>query len=67
MRIPDIAGIELSEAERLLDSGHWTYSVEVIRPPRDRRGEEEKNRGGLRVLRVEPAGSGALKLIVCRV
>ncbi len=67
MQIPDLAGRELSDAERILDSCDLNYSVEVTGPPRDRRSEEEKERGAYRVLRVDPNGSGSLKLLVCRV
>ena len=63
MPVPDIAGMTLDRALSLLEENGIRCSVEEIRPPRDRRGEEEK--GELRVLRALDE-EGACKLIVCR-
>ncbi|MBR2779666.1 MAG: hypothetical protein IKD85_05800 [Firmicutes bacterium] len=54
----------LDRALSLLEEKGIRCSVEEIRPPRDRRSEEEK--GELRVLRTQDEG-GICKLIVCRV
>ncbi len=64
MSVPDTAGMTLDRALSLLEEKGIRCSVEEIRPPRDRRSEEEK--GELRVLRTQDEGD-ICKLIVCRV
>lgn len=65
MRFPDVAGMTLSEAEPLLKQYNVRWFPEEIRPPRDRRGSEEK--GPFRILRAQEEENGVLKLIICRV
>ena len=64
MSVPDIAGMTLDRAGALLEQNQIRWTVEEIRPPRDRRKEEEK--GELRVLRAQEE-DGLCRLIVCRV
>ncbi len=65
MNVPDVTGMTLSRALELLETHGIHCSAEEIRPPRDRRAEEEK--GEFRVLRMQESEDGLMKLIVCRV